>query len=384
MLTAVNKDGELISLVNLKDKRLLNQEFFCPACRERVIAKTGSGRKWHFAHYHNSNCTASEPESEYHLNGKLLLYQWLKTQKQPVELEKYFASIKQRADLYAGMPIEFQCSTIRDELFLLRTKNYMKVGKKPLWILGGNRFKQMGTNLFRLSRMDWLALNERTDDAHESFLLYYCPTADKFVYLTNIVPYSSTKVIASLQYFSRKKLNYENLYKPSILQQNSINQELWQKVKTNWRVYPNRRKHPALNYVNRMLLQVNRSLPLFPSEAGIPTKYSFWIETPPYLWQTWLLLRFIFPHTKQSEFQFQQVYSQFKSLVQRRIFSVRNLPLIENSHYSFAIMDYLFYLSQLGILKKIGKSTFIVKQKINLPHTLEEAINMDTQINQNR
>lgn len=371
-------------MINMKDKRLLHQEFFCPACRERVIVKTGSNRMWHFAHSHNSNCTASEPESEYHLLGKKLLYEWLTAQNQTVELEKYFLRINQRADLYASRPIEFQCSTIPDERFFERTKNYMKIGEKPLWILSGNRLNRIGTNLFRFKQMDWLALNESTDCFDETFLLYYCPIQDTFAYLTNILPVSSSKVYANIRYFKRKQLSYDNLYKLSSWSQNSIPPELWKKVKTNWRIYPNRRKHRAAYYVHRMLLQNSRSLPLFPSEAGIPTKYSFWIETPLYLWQTWLLIQFIFPQAKQAEFQFQDVYAQFKSLVQRRIFNVRKFPLIGNSHYSFAIMNYLHDLCQLGILEKTRKSTFTIKKRIELPHTLEEAMRMDDEFYQNR
>lgn len=384
MLSAINERGELISIVNIEDKSLLNQAFFCPACKERVIVKTGSNRMWHFAHYHNSNCTASEPESEYHLLGKKLLYEWLNAQNKTVIMEKYFSNIEQRADLYADRPIEFQCSTISDGLFYERTKNYCKIGEKPIWILGGNRLMRVGVNLFRLKRMDWLALHEAKDDAYQTFLLYYCPKKDNFAYLANITPVSSTKVAANIHYVARNQLNYDALFKLDPSLQNSIDPKLWQKVKTNWRVYPNRRKQRAFYYINRMLLQINRSLPLFPSEAGMPTKYSFWIETPPYLWQTWMLLQFVFPPSNRTEFQFHEVYSQFQSLVQRKIFNVRKLPLLDNSHYSFALMEYLHCLCELGILAKTKKNTFAIKKNIELPHTLEEAMKMDEDLHRNR
>lgn len=371
-------------MVNMNDKRQLQQEFFCPACKERVIVKTGSNRMWHFAHYHNSHCASSEPESDYHLLGKKLLYEWFTSQNQTAELEKYFPNIKQRADLYANRPIEFQCSTIPDQRFFERTKNYQKNGEKPLWILSLNRLNRIGTNLFRLKQMDWLALNESMDPVSETFLLYYCPIRDTFAYLTNLMPVSSTKVFANIKFLTRKELSCDNVYKIGSWLQNYIHPEHWKKVKMNWRIYPNRRKNRASYYIHRMLLQKNRSLPLFPSEAGIPTKHSFWIETPLYLWQTWLLIQFILPQAKQAEFQFQDVYAQFKSLVQRRLFSVRKFPLIENSHYSFAIMDYLHELCQLGILEKKGKSSFAIKKNIELPHTLEEAMRMDDEFYQNR
>ncbi len=385
MLSAINQRGELVSIVTIDEKHeLLNQKFFCPACKERLIVKTGSNRMWHFAHPHHSNCASSEPESEYHLLGKKLLYEWLNAQNQTVEMETYFPNIKQRADLYAKRPIEFQCSTIPDALFVERTKNYCKIGEKPLWILGGSRIDRIGKRLFRLRRMDWLALNESADHSFETFLLYYCPQTDQFTYLTNIIPVSSTKVFAHIYHVARSKRNYEDLFKLDFLSQLSIDFAFWQKVKTNWRVYPNRRKQRASFYVQRMLLKNNRSLPLFPSEAGIPTKFSFWIETPVYLWQTWLLLQFVFPQAKNAEFHFHDVYAQFKSLVQRKIFAVRNLPLLEHSHYSFAIMEYLHYLCKLKLLEKIDKNTFKVMRNINLAKTLEEALRLDVELHQNR
>src|SRR5690606_1125299 len=200
----------------------------------------------------------------------------------------------------------------------------------------------------------------------------------------NITPVSSTKVAANIHYVARNQLNYDALFKLDPSLQNSIDPKLWQKVKTNWRVYPNRRKQRAFYYINRMLLQINRSLPLFPSEAGMPTKYSFWIETPPYLWQTWMLLQFVFPPSNRTEFQFHEVYSQFQSLVQRKIFNVRKLPLLDNSHYSFALMEYLHCLCELGILAKTKKNTFAIKKNIELPHTLEEAMKMDEDLHRNR
>lgn len=385
MLSALNEQGKMISLLKTTDLQVTDQKFFCPVCHERVMLKAGSSRRWHFAHYHDANCGSAEAESEYHLKGKELLYEWMTGQNFHVELETYFPEIKQRADLYLtspmNTPIEFQCSTIRDDLFSTRTLNYMSLHKKPIWILGGSRLNRSGTYTFRLNRMDWLALNETSHTLYEPFLLYFCPKTDLFALITNIIPYSTTKIIGDLQFFRRNQLNYTSLFEDKLLfKQNDTYKKQWLQVKTNWRVYPYRRRTTAFRYVSRMLQSLNRDIPLFPREAGLPSQYLFWIETPPHLWQSWLLIQCILPLSEQQTIQFRDVYEQFKRLVEKRVFTIRTLPLIEKSHYSFALMNYLLLLCNVGILTRIGKSTFKKIAQIQLPNTLDSALQMDEQV----
>lgn len=385
MLCALNEKGEMISLVKKTDIQKREQNFFCPVCHKRVILKAGSSRRWHFAHYYDTNCGTTESESEYHLKGKEWLYEWLIDQGFRAELETYFPEIKQRADLYVtspmNTPIEFQCSTIRDDLFFTRTLNYMILNKKPLWILGGNRLERLGTYTFKLNRMEWMALNETSFTPNEPFLLYFCPKTDLFALITKIIPYSTTKIIGDLQFFPRKQLKYISLFKDKHLyKQNNIHIKQWLQMKTNWRVYPYRRRTTAFRYVSRMLQSLNKDIPLFPREAGLPSHYLFWIETPPHLWQSWLLIQCIMPLSNEHTIHFREVYAQFKRLVEMRVFTIRTLPLIEKSHYSFAIMNYLVLLCKIGILTRVGKSTFKKNTQIQIPNTLDTALQMDKQV----
>lgn len=385
MLSALNEKGELISLVKTTDTEQLKQNYFCPVCREPVLVKAGSTRRWHFAHHHNTNCGATESESEYHLQGKELLYEWLQEQNLAVELETYFPEIKQRADLYiqspVNTPIEFQCSTIRDSLFSSRTVNYMQIRKKPLWILGGSRLNRVGSSTFRLRRMDWLALNETKQAPHNPFLLYFCPKTDLFALITNVIPYSTTQISGDLQFLRRTELKYTALYEHRpLMNQSKTQKKQWLQMKTNWRMYPYRRRTTAYRYVSRMLQSLNKEIPLFPREAGLHSQYLFWIETPPHIWQTWLLIQCILPLSEQETVHFRNVYEQFKRLVKKQIFVVRSLPLIERSHYSFALMNYLLLLCNVGILTRVGKSSFKKNAQIQIPHTLDHALEMDKQL----
>ena len=110
-------------------------------------------------HQKGSLCVESyERESEYHLAGKLQLYQWLENQKLCPELEPFYQSIRQRPDIGVSVnqknfALEFQCSTIPPELLLKRTKYYQAKGVTPVWIMGGKNIKRKGekkVSLFKL------------------------------------------------------------------------------------------------------------------------------------------------------------------------------------------------------------------------------------------
>lgn len=92
MLTAQTKSGIIFSLGKEYKKETLviirkNEEFFCPACGERVSLKLGTQRINHFAHRSGTVCRDFyEGETLYHMKGKLQLYQWLDRQGIPVRI----------------------------------------------------------------------------------------------------------------------------------------------------------------------------------------------------------------------------------------------------------------------------------------------------------
>src|SRR5699024_4561598 len=80
-------------------------------------------------------------EGEYHYKGKLLLYEWLKSQQKDVKLEAYIPEIKQRPDLLLTVKnkqiaIEFQCATIDPQIIFQRNKGYRRANIIPILILG--------------------------------------------------------------------------------------------------------------------------------------------------------------------------------------------------------------------------------------------------------
>lgn len=151
LFVALAADGRTVSLAGAERwereglMRLKRQEpFFCPACRQEVVLRSGRYRLPHFAHRKGAACPVEhEPESERHLTGKRDLFAWLIRQGMEAKLEPYLPAIKQRPDvlfrhgphLYA---LEYQCSTIDESLFRERNDGYRLLGIRPLWVLGAH------------------------------------------------------------------------------------------------------------------------------------------------------------------------------------------------------------------------------------------------------
>lgn len=127
-------------------------KLFCPDCGKLYEYCHGEIKHPYFRHKDKSkDCDGiySEPESEEHIEGKTILYNWLlKMQEEnlikELKLESYIASTKQRPDIYFEIQneryvIEFQCTPIATE-FLERRELYKLAGINDIWILGTDKY----------------------------------------------------------------------------------------------------------------------------------------------------------------------------------------------------------------------------------------------------
>ncbi|PWG00619.1 competence protein CoiA [Levilactobacillus bambusae] len=129
-------------LVDAKDAKP-KEDYYCPACHERLILRRGKCYLAHFAHQPHSRCSvSSEPESREHLLGKRQLAHFARVAKfQPV-FERVYPEFNQRADVVlprATRPdliFEYQCSPISHASVLKRTSGYENHGLQVLWLLG--------------------------------------------------------------------------------------------------------------------------------------------------------------------------------------------------------------------------------------------------------
>ena len=173
-------------------RRLSNARLLvCPGCKSPLVLHAGHLRAHHFAHLPGAVCSVpqTEPETEEHRAGKLLLARWLR-QTLPdaqITVEAHIVETNQRADLLVVLPIqsappvgegtpgpgsapvagqsylqdktvnrfvargqafmplqqrvaiEYQCANMTAREWRRRHQLYRSAGIQDLWILGGSR-----------------------------------------------------------------------------------------------------------------------------------------------------------------------------------------------------------------------------------------------------
>lgn len=139
MEIAQDEKGQLIVLKDYSQTEILEmkeENYYCPACLEKLMIKAGRLNAPHFAHYPASECQLfSEAESPAHRKGKLFLADY---SQKTVGLEVYLASIQQIPDLLLEkLVIEVQYSPLSMQRFIERNTGYWQAGYQVWWLLGG-------------------------------------------------------------------------------------------------------------------------------------------------------------------------------------------------------------------------------------------------------
>ncbi|MGM7700917.1 competence protein CoiA [Pseudalkalibacillus sp. Hm43] len=382
MLTALIDKNQFCNLAESWRREDLEQlrskeTFRCPVCQSEVIMKLGTKKIWHFSHKKDSSCRDEyEPESMYHLFGKKQLYRWLDKQDYEPELEKHFPLLNQRPDLYLpsqspAVAIEYQCSSLSTELLQKRTSSYIQGAIDAVWILGEKRISRVNETIYRLDDLALNALQYPSDDSRRPYLLYYCPLTSAFTILHSIIPYSSQTIFAA-----RKTIPlHKSLYPIAIPSPQSLPTDFispWVQKVFKTRLYLHVNRDESVVRLKHRLIESGAVPSLFPIEAGVPSDYMYWFETPSYVWQTILLIDIIKPLPAGSSFQFRDVYQPFLHRIKKYRIKVRH-DLHSDSHLSYALMDYLKWLRKSGVLGWGGKGRFVKKRDPQFPKTVVEA-----------
>ncbi|SEN15231.1 Competence protein CoiA-like family, contains a predicted nuclease domain [Mesobacillus persicus] len=380
MFIAQRKNGEKISLAERWDKKVLDEyrrkeAFFCPICDGAVTLKLGSKRIWHFAHQKEASCLQGyERESDYHLLGKLQVYQWLKGLGVDAELEKFIPECGQRADIsfewdHKRFAIEFQCSPINQELFKKRTEGYKKNGVSPIWLLGGNQINRIGSNVLSLNHFQYLFLQQGNTGWGISA---YCPDSRNFIFINHAIPISTRKVAAALSLIPRNQVQLHELLKPPASKFQFI--PIWihelQKFKRGYFIHPGPPQRAFLTelYTKRFNLQT------LPPELGLPVPSAPFIETPPLIWQTYLFLD-IFRHLKKGNtFSTSNISTAFTLRLRSQQNTIREFPLGFTGHYLDAVEEYLDLLVKTSNLIKISSNTFAMNRPLTVSTTVDQQI----------
>ncbi|MFD3447346.1 competence protein CoiA [Microbacteriaceae bacterium 4G12] len=383
MFVALRKSGEQINLLEQWGKQMLvslreKEKFFCPICHHEVKLKLGESKKYHFAHKKTANCTIElENESYYHLQGKELLYHWLRRQGMSVELERYIPSIQQRPDLlisYNGMDLalEYQCSSIPASQFIKRTQAYWKERIRVLWVLGGNHFKRHSAHWLKISSFQALFTQY---DAFP-YLLYFCPNTAFFLKCAPLIPFSSSTVFSHVTVHSLPSTTIHSVFETSSLSLEWLQKE-WNQKKKQWRM----QGLYALGQQNRnfyQLLYEHRISPsCFPPEAAIPLPSLFSVQTPALVWQCYLLLHVLGPLQIGQYFSIQQLYNYMErqSYVKQRL-----LPYFPPSFFKRVTQEYVQFLCYVGNIEHLGGEKYRKCRTYYVPTTEEEACQKDSEI----
>jgi competence CoiA-like predicted nuclease len=373
LFSAVQKDGEVFCLFPRHSRKVLqekrkNEEFYCPECKERVIMKLGSQRIEHFSHQKDSNCTESyERESDYHINGKLQLYQWLEIQNLSPVLEPYYHSIRQRPDvgfLYhlKSYALEFQCSAIPLELMEKRTKQYRKIQASVLWILGGKHIKQKGERKVALTNFDYYFLSK--DPTGFWYLPAYCPASKIFIILHNLSPISTKNAFAHLSIIPIHQFTIESLsFKSKHLPFSSAE---WKREIQNQKLNIQMRGFQQYHRLLKELYLSGLNITLLPPFIGLPVPSAVLMESPPLIWQTYFFIDQLLKRKAGEIITFNDIFQGYVKRLERGNLKERPLPLAPNCSHLAPIIEYLEVLEKVQILERLYANTFRIKQKAEI------------------
>jgi competence CoiA-like predicted nuclease len=379
LLTAKTKTGKTICLgYDYKRETLLyfrnREEFICPVCGEDLSLKLGNQRIYHFAHKKGSVCREIyENESVYHMEGKRQLYQWLIRQRIPSVLEYYDPEIKQRPDImfkHNGMKyaLEYQCSTLSEDVFLKRTQSYIQHGYIPLWIIGSKNIKSKRNSILSLSGFDYMFLRE--SNQHQFTIPSYCPEKRHFVILGSIQPYSTKNALSQVDTYPINSASLDGVLHPKITNKIDIFQwnQIVERYNINWSFHPSPEKKRFLYEIYNHGL----NLYLLPPEIGLSVPHSLHLLTPPTIWQTYIYIDNFINLNSGDYIHLKDVERNFNKRIKRKEINSRNILQITEQNPFMAVVEYLFLLEKVGYLKQDGKTIFRMVNKIKIPKSNRE------------
>lgn len=373
MFSAVQKDGEIFCLFPRHSRKVLlekrkNEEFYCSECKEKVIMKLGSQRIEHFSHQKDSNCTESyERESDYHINGKLQLYQWLEMQNLSPVLEPYYQSIQQRPDVgftYHLKPyaLEFQCSAIPLELMERRTKQYRKIQTSVLWFLGGKHIKQKGERKVALTNFDYYFLSKSPSGSW--YVPAYCPTSKIFIILHKLSPISTKNAFAHLSIIPLHRFTLESLtVKTNHLPFSGAE---WKREIQSQKLNIQMRGFQQYHHLLKALYLSGLNITLLPSFIGLPVPSAVLMESPPLIWQTYFFIDQLFNRKTGEAITINDIFQGYVKRIDQGFLKERPLPLAPSCSHLAPIIEYLHVLEKVQILERLNANTFRIIQKVEI------------------
>ncbi len=353
----------------MNEQKIKNQkyDYYCPNCREPVFLKKGLIKQAHFTHFQKSECNVfSEGETEEHILGKNMLYQWFTQQKIPCQLEAYLSNLKQRPDLLIWLDeqtpiaIEFQCSALSIQRMVERTTGYIKNGYKVYWILGKQyHFKNRLTSFQRLFINEHKLVGCYFLELHvdKNTLMVHC-RINQQGNSTHISSCSSqfelAKMSTSLEYISKQLLFFgksnQNESKKQLIQSHYfLNQG------RNYQV-------PEIVLFQKYIYKRGDSLISLPVEVYLPVKNQIFIKSLSYFWK-YLLLEWLMERDNKEVITKKAVYQKFSLMIKNNELIFHVMPFIPIESKKKCVDHFMALLTQRGVLSAISNSDWIIQKK---------------------
>ncbi|WP_433748958.1 competence protein CoiA [Falsibacillus pallidus] len=385
MISAKNKNGEFTVLWKKPKDEIerirRTQKFYCPHCGDSLLIKAGSINIPHFAHKNQSACSSfSESESIHHLNGKLDIFEWLKkSYPESVELEPYLEEIGQRPDILLAVEgqnyaIEYQCSSIPATVIQTRTKGYLAMNIKPIWIMGDapiRKGKDGKTSIYKLSPFQWSFA--QSSSSGSPLLLSYSPENKIMGQLSKFFPLTPSKTFAAPIISPLYKLNPSQiLLNPAdCFTQYPIKR--WMDEKNKWM---QQRVHYSRWKKDHFLLTIyqNGLNPfLLAPQIGLPVSYMYSVSSHPLEWQLYIWTDTL-NHDKGKIIDMDRCLQNVQKRIRKGDIKKRPLPLLSHDFTDRMVSSYLHLLVRTGHLKMCGKNKFRLVNEFNFPLNMEKGI----------
>ncbi|WP_096435723.1 competence protein CoiA [Alteribacter populi] len=398
MLSATRSDGTFLTLCDgwtkkqLEDMRRIDS-FLCPDCRNPVKMKLGSQKVWHFAHEKARSCQGSiKNETIDHLQGKYFLFEWLSDQNINVKVEQFLPSLSQRPDLMFDYQntkwiFELQHSSIPYHQFTKRQQGYENAGYQARWIgLTKEDHFPLG-NKIDFHTVDGYFLHLPAEERAFSLTSYYLnPYNTTFyryhpiLYLSpktcfiNITPLNQHSSISKV--FQEQKNNLETLTR--FIDRYFL---IWKKRVAKEREKLSLYKKSRAEYaVASLLMEKGKNTTFFPALAGVPIPSQFFLITPPFWWQTWILLAFINKTPTDHLFSIHQLFNAFYKLFVHKQFQLRLLRFRDRGMINQLLEEYLEILIYFGVIRKEGPIMYRILKHVTVNKTMGTLIKDDEYI----
>lgn len=386
MLTALNQDGQLITLQgearNSAIRLRKQKKFYCPICKEPLMLKAGPVKIPHFSHRHRSQCTgaASEPESPRHLKGKLDLFEWCKISRLDASLELYLPDIKQRPDLLVKSggkqyAIEFQCTPISVQTVEKRSMRYLLSGIKPIWIVGGPPFHKRKTReIFELTEYHW-ALSIKVND--QTMLAGYEPENGLVSLITHISSFSSRKIFSK---YHQMPLTDVKFPLKAFGARPPFPMQRWLNEKNNWIQQKVRHGDLIQDRFLKAVYMAGSNPFLFNPLIGLPVNYMESFVSHPVEWQFFIWTDCLKKLRLNKNISLKYVNFKLRNRLCNGDLVCRILPLHGDSPWEEAVRHYFQLLERLFYFQKVGKDLYKMIQAFPSPVNVEEVQQKEKEI----